>query len=303
MTYAASRAPGSHSVQFYARERFPLWSVAAFLSEGIRHDRPAMVLTRRPVYDAISGRLGLRAREGAAASPGGLEFLDVDEAFASFMDGPVPDFVRFRRSFGVVTERIRQQYGDGPVWIYGELAGGLYHAGNHEAALQIEDEWNARFTSRDLAVLCGYPTEEGAGVPDMDTLCRQHHHVIPSDDASDARTVYVIDDDPSVRRSLVRLLKSAGLRAQAFASAEAFLALSDPRANGCLILDAQLVGMSGSDLQSHMSRLLGAMPVIAMSGSTDPQIERLSLQLGASAFLRTPFESRALMEIVARVMA
>jgi CheY-like chemotaxis protein len=301
MAHAASRTPGSHSVQFYARERFPLWSVAAFLSEGIRHDRPAVVLTRRPVYDAVSARLGLRARTDAA-SRSGLEFLDVDEAFASFMDGPVPDFVRFRRSFGVVNERIRQQYGDGPVWIYGELAGGLYHAGNRAAALEVEDEWNARFNSRDLAVMCGYPTEEGAGVPDMDTLCRQHHHVIPSDDATDLRTVYVIDDDSSVRRSLVRLIRSAGLRTQAFASAEAFLALSDPRANGCLILDMQLVGMSGSDLQSHMSQLLGAMPVIAMSGSPDTQIERRSRQLGASAFLRKPFESGALMEIVGRIL-
>lgn len=170
-------------------------------------------------------------------------------------------------------------------------------------------------------------------------VCRQHTHIIPTEgftDAPDDRsrlewvaflqqraralahalvqvpppaaeangittsTVYVVDDDVGVRRSLARLLGSIDLRVQTFASAEAFLAEVDRTAKGCLIVDVQLVGMSGPDLQSRMAGVEWRMPVIAMSGSHDAQIEAEALRLGATAFLRKPFDAQALIDALAR---
>jgi CheY-like chemotaxis protein len=166
-------------------------------------------------------------------------------------------------------------------------------------------------------------------------VCRQHTHIVPTEgftDAPDDRTrlewvaflqqraralgnalaqvpppaaeaagittstVYVIDDDVSVRRSLARLLASIDLRVQTFASAEAFLAEVDRTSKGCLIVDVQLVGMSGPDLQSRMASVDWRMPVIAMSGSHDPQIEAEAMRLGATAFLRKPFDAQSLID-------
>jgi CheY-like chemotaxis protein len=113
-------------------------------------------------------------------------------------------------------------------------------------------------------------------------------------------TVYVVDDDESVRRSLARLLASLGLPAHTYPSAEAFLTEVDPTSDGCLILDVQLVGMSGYDLQSRMTAGSWRMPVIAMSGSFDAQTEADMLGSGASAVLRKPFDAQSLIDALAR---
>jgi FixJ family two-component response regulator len=114
--------------------------------------------------------------------------------------------------------------------------------------------------------------------------------------------IYVIDDDASMRRSLARLLSAVDLQVQTFASAEEFLAAVAPDSGGCLIADAQLVGMSGSELQSRMASANWRMPVIAMSGSHDRQIESEAVRLGASAFLSKPFDAQALLDAIARAL-
>ena len=114
-----------------------------------------------------------------------------------------------------------------------------------------------------------------------------------------APTIYVIDDDLSVRRSLARLLASVDMPVRTFDSAEAFLEEADTSSGGCLIVDVQLLGMSGTDL---LRRLAGARqwPIVAMSGADDTNVEREALQLGAVAFLRKPFVADALLEAIAR---
>jgi FixJ family two-component response regulator len=106
-----------------------------------------------------------------------------------------------------------------------------------------------------------------------------------------------------VRRSLGRLLRSVELRVETFASAEAFLESIDRSASGCLIVDIQLAGMSGSDLQRQMTSALWSMPVIAMSGSHDQQIETDAIRLGARAFLRKPFDAQVLIDAIGQVLA
>ncbi len=132
---------------------------------------------------------------------------------------------------------------------------------------------------------------------------RAHQQTAQAAVAVATPTVYVIDDDASVRRSLGRLLRSVDLRVETFASAEAFLESIDRTAAGCLIVDIQLVGMSGSDLQRQMASAHWSMPVIAMSGSHDLQIEAEALRLGARTFLRKPFDAQVLIDAIGRALA
>jgi CheY-like chemotaxis protein len=117
-----------------------------------------------------------------------------------------------------------------------------------------------------------------------------------------ATTFYVIDDDPSVRRSLARLLSSVELRVHAFESAEAFLARVHDLSAACVIVDVQLVGMSGPELQSRLGRAPGPVPIIAMSGADDVQTEKQILDRGAAAFLRKPFGAQALFSAIERAL-
>jgi len=208
------------------------------------------------------------------------------------------------------------------VRIFGEMVDLLCARDNHSSALDMEMLWNDRFASRaGLSAFCAYSIERFDGGPHaarLLQLCRQHTHVMPTEVftevAEDGRferavvlhhrartsTVYVIDDDASVRRSLARLLTSYRFNVRTFESAEAFLEDVDASADGYLILDLQLLGMSGPELQGRLSSSRWLLPVIAMSGSHDRQLEDEAIRLGARAFLPKPFEAHALLNAIAR---
>jgi FixJ family two-component response regulator len=107
-------------------------------------------------------------------------------------------------------------------------------------------------------------------------------------------TVFVIDDDPSVRRSLGRLLMSAGYEVVACASAEEFLGLSTLPHPSCLLTDVRMPGMTGLDLLEAI-RVRGAdVPVILSSGDVDAATAAHARANGAIRFLLKPFASKEL---------
>jgi two-component system response regulator FixJ len=111
-----------------------------------------------------------------------------------------------------------------------------------------------------------------------------------------AGTVFVVDDDPSVRRSLERLVKSAGWTVRTFGSAEEVLqeelaALSC----ACLIADVHLARMSGLELQAALNARAPKLAVILTSGLDNPELELAACQLGTVTFLRKPFEPGTLL--------
>jgi two-component system, LuxR family, response regulator FixJ len=116
-------------------------------------------------------------------------------------------------------------------------------------------------------------------------------------------TVFVVDDDPSMRPALKRLLTSAGLSVETFASAEEFLEMFDRQTAGCLVLDARLTGMNGFELQARLTAIAPEMPVIVITAVGDPQVEDDSLRAGAVAVLRKPFSPQALLDVIARVLS
>lgn len=112
----------------------------------------------------------------------------------------------------------------------------------------------------------------------------------------------VVDDDPSVRRALDRLLRSEGFSVVTFTSAEQFLALCRPDAVVCLILDLQLAGMSGAELQVHMAAARTAVPTIIITAHDDVAAREAARRNGSRAFLRKPFDDQELIDAVVQAV-
>ncbi len=109
-------------------------------------------------------------------------------------------------------------------------------------------------------------------------------------------TVCVIDDDPSVQRSLRRLLHSAGYRVLTYSSAEDFLALSELPHPSCLVVDVRMPGMTGLDLQAAICGTKHDAPIVMISGHADASTFARASAAGAVSFLCKPFEEAALLD-------
>ena len=114
---------------------------------------------------------------------------------------------------------------------------------------------------------------------------------------------YLVDDDPSVRRALPRLLKSLGVETVAFASAEAFLQAGPWLPEACLILDVQMPGMKGWDLVEHLRASGSTLPVIIITAYNDAQTHDRARRAGIVAYLRKPFDDQALLEALRQAYA
>jgi FixJ family two-component response regulator len=116
-------------------------------------------------------------------------------------------------------------------------------------------------------------------------------------------TVFLVDDDCSVRRALARLLKSAGYQAERFASAREFLEQYHPGGFGCLVLDVQLPGLSGLDLQEELAAAECHLPIIFITGHGDIRMSVRAMKAGAVDFLPKPFQGQDLLDAVQRALA
>ncbi len=110
--------------------------------------------------------------------------------------------------------------------------------------------------------------------------------------------VYVVDDDVSAREGVARLIRSAGLLAKTYASGEEFLAAPRPKHPGCLVLDVNLPGVSGLDLQQELSKSGVQLPIVFLTGHGDIPMSVRALRGGASNFLTKPFDDEDLLNAV-----
>jgi two-component system response regulator FixJ len=109
-------------------------------------------------------------------------------------------------------------------------------------------------------------------------------------------TVFLVDDDKSVRDSLRLLLKSSGIPLVSFASAEEFLENLPDNPLGCLLLDVRLPGMSGLDLVNELEQKQIALPTILLTGHADIPMAVNAIRKGAIDFLEKPFKEKVLLE-------
>src|SRR2546423_2520107 len=117
-----------------------------------------------------------------------------------------------------------------------------------------------------------------------------------------AATVFVVDDDASVRAALAALIRSAGLKVETFASAREFLARAPAGAPSCLVLDLRLPGLSGLDLQSRMGELNLEIPIVFITGHGDIPTSVRAMKAGAVEFLTKPFLDRDLLDAIAQAI-
>ncbi len=117
-----------------------------------------------------------------------------------------------------------------------------------------------------------------------------------------AATVIVVDDDHCMREALDVLITSAGYRCQCFASAEAFLAAPGPPTPCCLLLDMQLEGINGLELQNVLSARRLAMPVLFLSGDSSIARAVSAMKAGALDFLQKPYDPELLLGRIERAM-
>jgi FixJ family two-component response regulator len=112
------------------------------------------------------------------------------------------------------------------------------------------------------------------------------------------KLVAIVDDDAAVRVALEGLLRSAGLTARTFASAEEFIGSGQQFQTACLIADIRMPGMSGLELQAKLNAEHCRIPIVFITAHGDAQMRMQALRAGAVEFLAKPFNDEALLEIV-----
>jgi FixJ family two-component response regulator len=117
------------------------------------------------------------------------------------------------------------------------------------------------------------------------------------------KSIYVVDDDPSMLKGIGRLLRVLGFGVQTFSSADEFWARADPLDAMCVILDIHLSGASGIDLRHQLSRSGYAVPVIFITGSDSETTRQAALQAGCTAYLSKPFSAQALVDGIYRALS
>jgi FixJ family two-component response regulator len=110
--------------------------------------------------------------------------------------------------------------------------------------------------------------------------------------------IQIIDDDPSVVLGLKRLLRACGMQIQTFASGEEFLTREKPKEADCIIIDIQMPGMTGLDVQAHLNNAGSHVPLIFMTAYATEDIEEQALRAGAIGFLKKPIPSEKLIELI-----
>ena len=129
------------------------------------------------------------------------------------------------------------------------------------------------------------------------TLCSRIHERPKTPQEQEIRTVLIVDDDPSVLRSLERLVRAGGFEVRAFESPKALLSSEIPQTRTCMIIDVNLPEMSGVELCDVLAATGHALPAIFITGlSDDPKTNRLLRRARAIAILHKPFAAALLFD-------
>jgi FixJ family two-component response regulator len=116
-------------------------------------------------------------------------------------------------------------------------------------------------------------------------------------------TIFIVDDDASFRNAISRLLRAGGYAVQTFASATEFLQSGCTDAPGCVLLDLQMPGPSGLDLQSALARSASPLPIVFLTGQGDIPTSVHAMRAGAEDFLTKPVKKDILFQAIERALA
>ena len=115
-------------------------------------------------------------------------------------------------------------------------------------------------------------------------------------------TVFLVDDDPSVRKALQRLIRAAGYDVESFADAAGYLAAAPPSSPACIVLDIRMPAMTGFELQSAIAGTSRALPVVFITGHGDDTIRTQALEAGAVDVLFKPIDEEELVSAIEKAL-
>lgn len=180
----------THAVQFYENDHFLAAAVADFLAAGIMVGQPIVVIATAEHRDAFLLRLKSKGLDtDYAARSGYLTMLDASEMLAHFMDGALPDPVRFKATVGSVIDNSLRASSHRCIRAYGEMVDLLWKDGNTEGAIRLEEMWNDLAATHSFSLLCAYSMGnfyKEAQSQDFRRICHAHASVIPAESFTDA---------------------------------------------------------------------------------------------------------------------
>ena len=115
-------------------------------------------------------------------------------------------------------------------------------------------------------------------------------------------TVFLVDDDPSVRKALQRLIRAAGYDVESFADAAGYLAAAPPSSPACIVLDLRMPAMTGFELQSAIAGTSRALPVVFITGHGDDTVRAQALEAGAVDVLFKPIDEEELVSAIEKAL-
>src|SRR5215471_1240630 len=175
----ANATTEGHAVQFYQGEPFLHRAIARFFRPAIRAGEPIAMVVRRRTFGGVADCLSSSHDSVLEAAVERLVFVDADEALPTFMDGLTPDPERFGRCFADLVTAARRRSERGSLWVYGEMVDVLCKAGNHPAALRVEELWNVVSAGHPMSVTCAYSIDDfdhDLHATAFQAICRQHTH-------------------------------------------------------------------------------------------------------------------------------
>ncbi|MDQ6887635.1 MAG: ATP-binding protein [Gemmatimonadota bacterium] len=185
----AGAAP-SHAVQFYDSDDYLSETIASFLADGLSGGQPVIAVATEPHLRAMLYALqGKGIALGRARASGQLTLLDAEETLSTFMDGGLPDAMRFRSSIGGLLEATGAGRPGVTICVYGEMVDVLWRAGNPAGAIRLEELWNDLADTYSFSLVCSYGMGSFASEAHsaaLHAICRQHRLVIPTESYTQA---------------------------------------------------------------------------------------------------------------------
>jgi signal transduction histidine kinase len=193
----------AHSVQLYDKEDFLCDVVSNFLADGLTAGQPIVVMATRAHGDAFATRLERQGFDvSQLARKGQLVVADAREALAAFMTGRMPDARLFESHVGGLIENSLRGSRGISARAYGEMVDLLWQDGNPDAAIRVEELWNALARRHAFMLLCAYAMtnfHSEAHAQQFQAVCNQHTHVLPAES-------YRADEDEETKaREISRL--------------------------------------------------------------------------------------------------